>query len=76
MKLLVWNIRGLTDLLKQREIKRMVTSLKCSIICVIETRVKEEKSVMIQDHIVAGQGFINNYKCHHFREVVDMLGSR
>jgi hypothetical protein len=53
----------------------MVASLKCSIICVIETRVKEEKSVMIQDHIVPGRGFINNYNCNHLGEVVDTLGS-
>lgn len=57
MIVLVWSERGLHDLFKQRELR----SLQVEILCIVETRVKEENAMRIHQNIVFGWGFINNY---------------
>lgn len=41
MKLLIWNIRGLKDLLKQNEVLGSTQSLSIDVCCIVETKVKE-----------------------------------
>lgn len=69
MKLVVWKIRGLNDLLKQREVKRVVPSLHGFIICLIETRFKVEKAENIEENIAPGWGFIQNYAIHYLGRI-------
>lgn len=65
MIVLVWSVRGLHDLFKQRELR----SLQVEILCIVETRVKEENAMRIHENIVFGWGFINNYSSHYFSRI-------
>jgi exonuclease III len=69
MKLVVCNIRGLNDLLKQREVKSFVRRAKVSLICLLETRVKIEKAEKIKENNVPGWKFIHNYDSHHLLRI-------
>jgi exonuclease III len=42
MNILFRNVRGLNMPLKQKEVRKMVRRLIISILCVVETRVKQE----------------------------------
>jgi exonuclease III len=48
MKFLIWNITGLNKPFKQKEIVKMIRRLKLSIVCLVETRVKQENSLRIK----------------------------
>jgi hypothetical protein len=69
MKIVTWNIRGLNDLSKQREIRSLVKRLHIHLFCLIETKVKSDKSVKIQGDIFPGWGFISNYEYHHLGRI-------
>ena len=43
MNIGVWNVRGLNDPLKQKDIVGRLRRLQCNLVCLIETRVKESK---------------------------------
>ena len=61
MNFIAWNVRGLNDPLKQRAIVDRVRSLKSSLVCLIETRVKENKKQPIVDKLFNGWSMLNNY---------------
>ena len=42
MNFLIWNVRGLNDPLKQKDIVGRIRSLKVQMVCLLETRVKEK----------------------------------
>jgi exonuclease III len=63
MKILIWNIRGLNKPLKQREIKKMVSRLNISIVCLVETRVKQDHVLKIRDDMLPGWEIFHNYNC-------------
>lgn len=64
MKIITRNIRGLNDLSKQREIRSLVKRFHIQLLCIVETRVKREKSMKIQGDILPGWGFVSNYEYH------------
>jgi hypothetical protein len=64
MKILAWNIRGLNNPLKQKEVRRMVNSLKLSIICLVETRVQQANSISVVKSMLPGWNFFHNYSMH------------
>jgi hypothetical protein len=64
MKVLVWNIRGLNKPLKQQEIKRSIRSKHVAIICLLETRVKEDNVLRIKDYICPSWMMVHNYDSH------------
>jgi exonuclease III len=64
MKILFWNVRGLNDPFKQKEVKKLVRQLNISIICIVETRIREEKAQKIKDFIVPKWGWFHNYDNH------------
>jgi len=64
MKLLSWNIRGLNMPLKQKEIRRMVFSHRISILCLLETRVKQDNFPKVAGSMLPGWEIINNYSKH------------
>lgn len=43
MKLFTWNVRGINDLLKQKEVFNRIMVLDVDVVCVMETRVKQAK---------------------------------
>jgi exonuclease III len=47
MKMLMWNIRGLNDILKQGEVRRYIRRIKVSLLCLVEIRVKRDKAEKI-----------------------------
>lgn len=49
MNMLVWNVRGMTDLLKQKLIASLIYSIHVNIVCLIETRVKQNNMQSILD---------------------------
>ena len=61
MNIGVWNVRGLNDPLKQKDIVGRLKRLKCNLVCLIETRVKESKCQTIVDKVFPGWGQLQNY---------------
>ena len=49
MNLLVWNVRGFNDPFKQIRVIERIKFLNTQIVCLLETRVKENKSQSIID---------------------------
>ena len=47
MTVLVWNVRGLNDPLKQKAVVSRIRELKVSLVCLLETRVKENNMMSI-----------------------------
>lgn len=50
--------------LKQKEIKKMVSRLKISILCLVETGVKKENFSRIVADMLPGWEVVNNYSNH------------
>ena len=61
MKILVWNVRGLNHPLKQKEVVNRINKLQVCIVCLLETRVKENKKQEIVDKWFAGWRLLQNY---------------
>jgi hypothetical protein len=61
MRLLIWNIRGLNQPLKQQEVKKCIRRFHVSIFCLVETRVKVNNVVRIKDVICPSWQLLNNY---------------
>ena len=61
IKLVAWNIRGLNDPLKQKELRSVVRVHSLSIVCILETRVKASNMDRICTSILHGWGFLHNY---------------
>jgi exonuclease III len=64
MNFLIWNIRGLNHPSKQKEVRDMIKLHKIGLICLIETRVKENKANRIRNSIVSDWDYIFNYDNH------------
>jgi hypothetical protein len=64
MNFLIWNVRGLNHPSKQREVKSLINIHKIGLICLIETRVKENEAAKIRDAITSDWGFVFNYEKH------------
>ena len=61
MQILVWNVRGFNNPLKQREVVGRVRRLNVSIVCLLETRVKRLKMQKIVDKQFQGWKLYHNY---------------
>ena len=61
LKILVWNIRGLNKPLKQREVVGRINRLEASIVCLLETRVKQPKMQGILNKHFQGWKMLHNY---------------
>ena len=61
MNFLIWNVRGLNDPLKQKEVVGRVRELKINLVCLIETRVKENKMNAIISRHFQGWQMVHNY---------------
>ena len=57
MNWLIWNIRGFNCPLKQKEVKVKVKKLNVNLVCLVETRVREEKAGEIVNSFLPGWKF-------------------
>jgi exonuclease III len=59
MKVLSWNIRGLNKAFKQREIRKVIRLWKISILCLVETKVRQENMDRVISNTLPGEfGFV------------------
>jgi exonuclease III len=64
MNFLIWNVRGLNHPSKQKEVVSIIKRHKISLICLIETRVKENKANKVRTCIVPDWKYVFNYEKH------------
>lgn len=64
MRILVWNIGGFNKPLKQKELVKCVRRLNVSIICLVETRVREENVRKFKYGMFPNWKIIHNYSSH------------
>jgi exonuclease III len=69
MKFLSWNIRGLDRAFKQREVKKMVWNLKIFIMCLVETKVRQDKMDRVVSALVPGWEVLHNYGAHCYGRI-------
>ena len=61
MTMLVWNVRGFNDPLKQKAVVSRIRKLKISLVCLLETRVKENNMMPIFSRHFQGWQLFQNY---------------
>ena len=54
MNALVWNVRGLNNPSKQYEVKKQISKHKVSLVCLVETRIKDCNLPLIKDKFLVG----------------------
>ena len=64
MNWLIWNIRGFNCPLKQKEVKVKVKKLNVNLVCLVETRVREEKTGEIMNSFLPGWKFCFSVSQH------------
>ena len=62
VKIASWNIRGLNDPLKQREVRSFVKSKAIDLICLVETRVRAPNRDRIFSSLFPGWRLFHNYE--------------
>lgn len=55
-----WNIRGLNNLLKLKDVRSFIMSNKLDIVTILETRVKDNNIDKISGNTFGNWSFINN----------------
>ena len=61
MKVLVWNVRGMNDPLKQKLVVDRIRYLKIIVVCLLETRVKEHNMKAIHNKHFQRWSMVHNY---------------
>jgi exonuclease III len=69
MNILICNIRGLNMPLKQKGVTKMIKQFKVSILCLVETRVKQENCLKIKAAMIPSWGLIHNYSSHRLGRI-------
>ena len=54
MTVIVWNVKGFNDPLKQKGVMARIKSINAKVVCLLETKVKENNSRSIIDHHFQG----------------------
>lgn len=57
-----WNVRGFNRVSKHTVVRNWIQQKGLQFGCLIETRVKESKSVNIVSSVFQGWSFVNNYE--------------
>jgi exonuclease III len=68
MYFLICNVRGLNQPSKQKDVREMIKLHKIGLICLLETRVNENKADRIRFSIVSDWNYAFNYDKHFFGE--------
>ncbi|MDV3166671.1 MAG: hypothetical protein Q8807_03390 ['Waltheria sp.' little leaf phytoplasma] len=61
MKVHTWNTRGFNDPIKQKEVVRRIRDLGVSMVCLVETRIKNSKMQSVLDRWFQGWEMLHNY---------------
>src|SRR4051812_1021331 len=61
MSILFWNVRGINNSSRLRDYLSLVAAHRPSLICLVETKIKEHHSSRITDCIPSGWKSLNNY---------------
>ena len=61
MNIVVWKVKGFNDPLKQNDIISRIKRLNFNLVCLVETKVKEDKNKVIVDKVFKGWGQLQNY---------------
>jgi exonuclease III len=69
MKVLSWNIRGLNKAFKQREIRKVIRLWKISILCLVETKVRQENMDRVISNTLPGWEVLHNYGAHCYGRI-------
>jgi exonuclease III len=69
MTMLVWNVRGLNHPSKQKEVQRLVRAKRFGLVCLIETKVKEDNAASISSFIFSDWDFCYNYDKHYLGRI-------
>lgn len=56
-----WNIRGLNDPIKQKEVRCFVNNNKLSLLGLLEHKIKEDKASRVMKYVCPQWNFVNNY---------------
>ena len=64
LKLAAWNIRGMNDPLKQKELSTLVRVHSLNVVCILETRVRNHNRVRIFNSILPGWDLHHNCMRH------------
>lgn len=64
LMILLWNVRGINDPKKQRTLKLRLKKHQCSIMCLLETHVRQDNSASIVAYLLPRWSFLANYE--HF----------
>ena len=56
MNALVWSVRGFNHPSKQLEVRKQITKCKANIVCLVETRIREDKFQSISDKFLPSWG--------------------
>src|SRR5436190_23583348 len=60
--MLFWNVRGINDPRKQRSLQKSLLKFHGSIVCLLETHVKEDSFMAISSKLFPGWQVTANYK--------------
>ena len=61
MTILVWNVRGLNDPFKQKAVVSRIRELEINLVCLLETRVREQNMHNVISRHFKGWKVLNNY---------------
>ena len=61
MNVLIWNVRGLNDPVKQKEVVGKVKENKINLVCLLETIIKENKMKAVISRHFQGWQMFHNY---------------
>ena len=61
MNVLIWNVRGLNDPIKQKEIVSRIRNNNINLVCLLETRIKESKMKAVISRHFQGWQMLHNY---------------
>ncbi|XP_031252301.1 uncharacterized protein LOC116110228 [Pistacia vera] len=61
VKVAVWNVRGLNSLIKQKEVRNLISSNNLSLCAVLETRVRENNMDVVRKIVFRNWAMVENY---------------
>ena len=61
MIVLCWNVEGLNDPSKQREVKKLIRDRRADLVYLVETKVRDWNALQIKEALFLNWGFLNNY---------------
>lgn len=64
MDILFWNVRGVNRCSKQKDVKVFLDSNRCSLVCLLETKVKAKNLGALYLNLFSGWCFTSNSICH------------